>query len=206
MGTGGGVCWLCPPPLHGEPIWNSNTAMLNTDSDSYDVTALHRPLLLPALNLPQHETLHRFYFHPVGEWTKCNKTFHHWGKNTPSNRRLVLQVYVHKSSIFSVLKAICLKLQDLSPFFCVCSVWEMLRRSGSASVCVDNKHHCNNPLFQPSHKPGIKCYCLVAQSTMWSSCDCINRSDLISRSHEWEREGGRADSVISGTWQFKECK
>lgn len=33
----------------------------------------------------------------------------------------------------------------------------------------------------------MKCYCLVAQSAMWSSCDCINLSDLISCSHEWER-------------------
>lgn len=48
-------------------------------------------------------------------------------------------------------------------------------------------HHCNNPPLLPSHKPSMKCYCLVAQSTMWSSCDCINLLDLISCSHEWEK-------------------
>lgn len=63
------------------------------------------------------------------------------------------------------------------------------------NVCVCRQyaamHHCNNPPLQPSHKPSMKCYCLVAQSTMWSSCDCINLSDLISCSHGWEKEKER---------------
>lgn len=41
-----------PPPFHGELIWNSNTDMWNTDSNSYGLTALHRALLLPGLNRP----------------------------------------------------------------------------------------------------------------------------------------------------------
>jgi len=54
---------------------------------------------------------------------------------------------------------------------------------------IYSMHLCDNPPLQPSHKPSMKCYCLVAQSTTWSSCDCNNLSDLISRCHEWEKEG-----------------
>lgn len=40
----------------------------------------------------------------------------------------------------------------------------------------------------------MRCYCLVAQSTVWSSCDCINLSDQISWSREWERARSESKS------------
>lgn len=53
----------------------------------------------------------------------------------------------------------------------------------------------------------MKHYCLAAQSTVWSSCDCINLSDLISCSHEWEkmREREREGRKFGVPEISKEC-
>lgn len=75
---------------------------------------------------------------------------------------------------------------------------------GAAACSV---HHCNRWPLQYSHKPSMESSCLVAQSTLWSSCDCINLWELISCSHEWEsgRERKRRKDQKNQRQRFLFC-